>query len=407
MITKIKTTVKEVTDNFDNLRIPLSSKQRENLEKIYPYYGAQNIIDHVDDYIFDGEYILVAEDGENLKSQNNNVCNLVNGKFWVNNHAHIIRGKNGNSSKYLFYYLNLLSFKPFVTGSAQPKLTKDNLGMIPVHIHDPSEQKQIAKVLSDLDSKIEVNNKINAELEALAKTMYDYWFVQFDFPNEEGKPYKASGGKMVYDNDLKKEIPEGWEKKCLIDNLRIGKDQLTPNDYPEKQFKHLSIPFFDSTGTYQVESGSDIGSNKFIVSEMDIAVSKLNPWFNRVFYSQGESDLICTTEMVVWQSNSLEMKNFFFQLATSDHFIAYCTQNATGTSNSHKRVNPTIMMQYKFAHSEKYIVKYGKLVNPMIKRVMKNKKENQQLAALRDWLLPMLMNGQVTVQDAVLEKENT
>jgi len=122
----------DVVDNFDNIRVPLSAKQRENIKKIYPYYWAQNIIDYVDNYLFDWEYILVAEDWENLKSQNAKICNLVNGKFWVNNHAHIIKGENWNNTKYLYYYLNLITFSPFITGSAQPKLTKDNLASIPL-----------------------------------------------------------------------------------------------------------------------------------------------------------------------------------------------------------------------------------------------------------------------------------
>jgi len=87
----VKKKIRSLVDIFNNIRIPLSSKQRENLAKIYPYYGAQNIVDYVDNFLFDGEYILIAEDGENLKSNNQNICNLVNGKFWVNNHAHIIQ----------------------------------------------------------------------------------------------------------------------------------------------------------------------------------------------------------------------------------------------------------------------------------------------------------------------------
>mgnify|MGYP003535880535 FL=1 len=96
-------TISELVDVFNNIRIPLSSKERENLEKVYPYYGAQNIVDYVDNYLFDGEYILIAEDGENLRSNNQNICNLVNGKFWVNNHAHIVKANSNNITKYLYY----------------------------------------------------------------------------------------------------------------------------------------------------------------------------------------------------------------------------------------------------------------------------------------------------------------
>lgn len=388
----------DVTENLDSKRIPLSSKERANLEKIYPYYGAQGVIDHVHDYLFDGEYILVAEDGENLKSQNNNVCNLVNGKFWVNNHAHIIRGINGNVSKYICYYLNLLDFKPFLTGSAQPKLTQDNLKIIPLKIHEKQYQQKIAKVLSDLDAKIELNNKINTELEAMAKLIYDYWFVQFDFPDENGKPYKSSGGKMVYNEELKREIPEGWDSKKLKEILTVGKNSINPSLEPDKEYKLVSIPVLDKTGTFSVEKGEEIKSNKFVVGENDIPVSKLNPWFKRVFYPMGEEDLICTTEMVVWKCDNYKAKNFFFELSTSDHFTTFATQSATGTSNSHKRVNPTIMMGYKIPYSQDLINKYGDLVDPWIKTRMNNKLQNKELAELRDWLLPMLMNGQVRVK---------
>jgi len=217
----------ELVDIFNHIRVPLSSNERENLEKIYPYYGAQNIVDYVDKYLFDGEFILVAEDGENLRSNNQNICNLVKGKFWVNNHAHILKANDENCNKYLYYNFNRIYFSPFITGSAQPKLNKENLLNIITYVHEFPEQQKIASVLSALDSKIELNNRINAELEAMAKTLYDYWFVQFEFPIEAaiaakmgdpnliGKPYKTSGGKMVWNDELKREIPEGWEVKEL------------------------------------------------------------------------------------------------------------------------------------------------------------------------------------------------
>jgi type I restriction enzyme S subunit len=314
-------------------------------------------------------------------------------------------------NKYLKYYLQSdLGQKEILrntSGSTVFGISAKMFDLINVHYPEKKAQILIGDLLSDLDAKIEVNNKINAALEALAKTIYDYWFVQFDFPCPEalegqehlaGKPYKSSGGKMVYNEELKREIPEGWEVKELNELLEVGKEQVNPASNPEKEFKHISIPVFDSTETYGIEKGNEIASSKFVVTEYDIAVSKLNPWFNRVFYPLDEQDLICTTEMVVWKCKEIKKKNFFFELAKSQHFIAYSTQNATGTSNSHKRVNPTIMMKYKLPYSKEQIEKFGDLVNPWIKKVMSNKKENQKLAALRDWLLPMLMNGQVTVE---------
>src|SRR5690606_3801154 len=135
------------------------------LAKIYPYYGAQSIVDYDDDYLFDGEYLLVAEAGEYLRSKNQNICKLVYGKFWVNNHAHILRANIENVTKYLYYNFNRINFEAFVTGSAQPKLNKENLLNIITHVHNKSDQQKIVAVLSALDDKIELNNKINTELE--------------------------------------------------------------------------------------------------------------------------------------------------------------------------------------------------------------------------------------------------
>ena len=192
----------EIVDILDSKRIPISSKERATRKKIYPYYGAQGIVDYIDDFIFDGEYILVAEDGENLKSLNQNITTWATGKFWVNNHAHIL-GYNGKANlKYIYYLLSLMDLRGYVTGSAQPKLNQDNLINIEIKLPSRKLQDKIALVLSTLDKKIELNKKINATLEAMVKTLYDYWFVQFDFPDENGKPYKTSGGKMIYNDEL-------------------------------------------------------------------------------------------------------------------------------------------------------------------------------------------------------------
>jgi restriction endonuclease S subunit len=240
------------------------------------------------------------------------------------------------------------------TGSKVKHTSPERICDVQVKIPTVDIQKNIASVLNNIDKKIELNNKINSELESMATLIYDYWFVQFDFPDSNGKPYKSSGGKMIWNEELKREIPEGWSNKKLKDILKVGNDQLTPSDTPEKLFKYLSIPVFDKTESYELEKGDAIGSNKFVVDKNDLCVSKLNPWFNRVYYPIADDNLICTTEMVVWKTNDEFVKNFFYELATSQHFIGYCTQSATGTSNSHKRVNPTVMLQYKLPyHKEK------------------------------------------------------
>jgi type I restriction enzyme S subunit len=312
-----------------------------------------------------------------------------------------VRAKPEFDPKFLYYALFRDDFFAYAMkgakGTKMPRGDKSQILDFTIPNLKKSEQKKIAAVLSALDAKIDCNNRINAELEALTKTLYDYWFVQFDFPDANGKPYKSSGGKMVYNAALKREIPEGWQVATLASITPINNDSLNPADFPEKEFKHFSIPIFDATNTYGVERGDSIGSNKFTVLGTDLLVSKLNPWFSRVIYAMDEEGQICSTELVVWRCPTENRKNFLYLIATSPQFISHCVQSATGTSNSHKRVNPAVMMRFEIPYNAKVAEEFGGKISSIIKKLIINRQENQQLAQLRDWLLPLLMNGQVTV----------
>jgi type I restriction enzyme S subunit len=306
-------------------------------------------------------------------------------------------------NKYFYYFLTSNSMLNILQNRAEnricsfPQITFDLLSDYKIRVPEIKEQQRIAGVLSALDSKIDLNNRVNAKLEAIAKTLYDYWFVQFDFPDKIGKPYKSSGGRMVWNEELKRDVPESWNVKSLADITDVSNDQLNPNDTPIKKFKHYSIPAFDESGTYKIESGDEIKSNKFIVKNTDVLVSKLNPWFSRVVYSADENDTICSTEFVVWRAKNISIKNYLYMIAKDASFRSYCTQSATGTSNSHKRVNPTVMMNYRVVYDNEIAEQFGAILGATIKTYAKNHIENKTLTELRDWLLPMLMNGQVKV----------
>ena len=158
--------IDEVTNIFDKQRIPLSGEQREKRHGAYRYYGAQGIIDYIDDYIFDGTYLLIAEDGENLKSKKQNIAQIATGQFWVNNHAHVLQGNTLCDTHYLCYLLNSMDLTGYITGSAQPKLSQANLNAVVVSLPDITIQKQITKNLMMLDRKIEINVAINDNLAA-------------------------------------------------------------------------------------------------------------------------------------------------------------------------------------------------------------------------------------------------
>ena len=156
----------EVTINYDKRRVPLSGAQREKRQGKYRYYGAQGVIDHIDDFIFDGTYLLIAEDGENLKSKKQNIAQVVDGQFWVNNHAHIVQGNELCDTRYLCYLLNSMDLSGYITGSAQPKLSQSNLNAITLFLPTITVQKRIAEWLYLFDKKIAMNNEINDNLAA-------------------------------------------------------------------------------------------------------------------------------------------------------------------------------------------------------------------------------------------------
>jgi type I restriction enzyme S subunit len=276
-----------------------------------------------------------------------------------------------------------------------------------------SAQKRIAKVLSTLDAKIALNRRLNAELEAMAKLLYDYWFVQFDFPVSaaqaaamgkpelEGKPYRASGGKMVYHAELKREIPEGWEVKDLgkiCENVRDPVDpgavtSTTPyvglEHVPRRQF------FLDNW-----DSAESVTSLKSRFRKGDILFGKLRPYFHKVVRTP--IDGICSSEILVLRAKRESSGAILGSIVFSDRFVE-CTSNQWGGSKM-PRADWKRMREFKFAcPPEDLLLMFQGIIFPLWNRAGVNDIENHELTQLRDWLLPMLMNGQVTVGDFVSE----
>ena len=216
----------ELTDNFDSIRVPV--KQADRRAGPYPYYGASGIVDSIDDYLFDGEYLLIAEDGENLRTRNTPIAFLANGKFWVNNHAHIVRGNHKANTRYLMYALSALDISGYLTGSTMPKLTQGNMNRIRVLAPPLPEQCAIAHILGTLDDKIELNRRMNETLEAIARELFKSWFVDFDPVRAKmegrytGLPKHIADlfPERLVDSELG-EIPEGWEISTIGEEVAV------------------------------------------------------------------------------------------------------------------------------------------------------------------------------------------
>lgn len=202
---------------------------------------------------------------------------------------------------------------------------------------------------------------------------------------------------MVWNDTLKREIPSGWKVQSLAELVPVSTTSVNPANDPDRLFRHLSIPSFDESGSHMAERGSAIGSNKFTVMPHDLLVSKLNPWFNRVVTDTDNEDMVCSTEFVVWRCGDAAHQAYLNAIATHQRFITYCTQSASSTSHSHRRVNPQVMMRYQVPYDEAVAGRFGKLVGAMLAKRIGNTRESAELTHLRNWLLPPLMNGQVRV----------
>jgi len=193
----------------------------------------------------------------------------------VNQHVSIIRCKNTEESKYVMYYLQYMKkylLQISKVGGTRNALTKEAIGKLPIKISD--DCNKISKILDNIDQKIQINNQINQELEAMAKTLYDYWFVQFDFPDQNGKPYKSSGGKMIYHPELKREIPEGWGVARIEDIAQTGSGG-TPKSTNVSYYSNGEIPWINSG---ELEQTVITSTSNFITEEgLNNSSAKLFP----------------------------------------------------------------------------------------------------------------------------------
>ncbi len=387
----------DITINHDSKRIPLSTMERKKIKGNFRYYGASSIIDYVDKYLFDGNFLIISEDGENLKSRKSPISFIVDGKFWVNNHAHIVSCKDNYDLYFLNSWFATNSVEPYLSGSVQPKLSQSNLNRIILPLPPLSEQSSIAKILSDLDSKIELLQQQNKTLENIGKTIFKHWFVDFEFPNIEGKPYKSSGGEMV-ESELG-EIPEGWEIGRISKLTIHDKSSITPLTKSNEIFHHYSLPAYDNGKKPDLIKGVDILSNKFAVKDNSILFSKLNPRFPRIWLiGKVKENSVCSTEFIQLVPNN-NCFSFICLLMQQKSLISSLQSFVKGTSSSHQRINPTDLTEMKIIiPSEHLLIVFENKISSFIKKIILNYLKITSLSKTRDLLLPKLMTGKIRVK---------
>lgn len=380
----------DLCEILDSKRKPLSALQRAKKQGIYPYYGAQGIIDHLDDYLLDGEYLLVAEDGANLETRNQPIANIAKGKIWVNNHAHVL-GSNGKCPLNLLgFILNNMNISPYVTGCAQPKLNQENLRNIEIEL--PSHIDSIASILSSLDRKIELNNKINADLEEMAQAIFKNWFVDFE-PFKDGKFLDSELGR----------IPEGWKVGTIGDIVEFQNGfTFSSKDFSENgEYKIITIK--------SVQDGCLVTEGSSKVTEYPTkmpAYCKLQSGdiLLSLTGNVGRCCLVTETNLLLNQRVAkIKAKECYdnsfsyalFRLKETKELLISISRGTAQANLSPVEASKLPMV----IPSEDARKSFSMISNSIMNKIISIHIENSRLSLLRDTLLPRLMSGELEVPE--------
>ncbi|WP_421425597.1 restriction endonuclease subunit S [Streptococcus suis] len=344
----------------------------------YPVQSSNGILGYHIDYKVEGPGITIGRSGTV------GIPHYLNENFYPHNTTLFVKDFKGNDRKYIYYLLKHLKLNDFKTGSGVPTMNRNHLHPLKVNAFiDKNYQVKLSSILSILDQKIALNNQINEELEAMAKTLYDYWFVQFDFPDENGKPYKSSGGKMVYNDQLKREIPEGWGVEAISNIL-----DKVPNSNKIVREEYLdfgTIPVIDQ-------------SREFICGYTENQNSILTPNDGHIVFGD--------------HTRIVKYINFEYARGADGTQIIISKNENVPTVLLYQFISSIDLSNYGYARHYKFLKeklilvpninisgKYSENAETIFNRIRQTIFENQELSQLRDWLLPMLMNGQVKVEE--------
>ena len=361
-----------IAEILDFKRKPLSSMERSKRKGKYPYYGASGVIDFIDGYIFDGEYVLISEDGENLRSRQTPIAFLANGQFWVNNHAHIVKSDYLHN-RLICYCLENMDLNPYLTGAVQPKLNQDALNNIPFFLPESLQERQeIVIIISSLDDKIDLLHRENATLEAMAETLFRQWFIEEakeddmcllgevikttsgGTPSRKNEEYYCNGNiEWVKSKELHHSYILDTEEKITIEAVHNSSAKLLPEN-------SILIAMY----------GATVGEYGIIAKSMTC---------NQAICALIPNEKYPYTYLYLWAK--------FMQ----DEFINL----ACGAAQ--QNISQELIKQQYVSDDIKLISDFHILVNPYMEKMKVNQEQIQTLIQTRDGLFPKLMSGEVKI----------
>ncbi|PJI18973.1 restriction endonuclease [Prevotella intermedia] len=378
----------EVIENYDYLRKPLSSMERKSFKGEFPYYGAQGIIDYIADYRCDGEFLLIAEDGENLSSRNAPIAQIAKGKYWVNNHAHIVKNNNNSDLYYICYLLNNSDIAGYITGSAQPKLSQGNLNKIKIALPSLPIQQKIASILSTYDTLIENNNRRIRLLEQMAENLYKEWFVRFRFPGHE---------KVETENGL----PKGWKRTKLIEECQTSSGG-TPSRSKSEYYINGTIPWIK---TGELQDNILINTEEYITEDaVKHSSAKIFPKGTLLMAMYGvnigklgisEIEATCNQACCVFIPKQIDYKYYLYHYFKSIREYLLSISFGAAQQNLSQELIKAIKVIFP---NESINTNFVRKIEPLYKKISFLQKQNTLLTRQRDLLLPRLMSGKLEVK---------
>ena len=414
--------LESLVEIYDSKRVPVKKSDRK--PGPYPYYGASGIVDYVDSYIFDGEFLLLAEDGENLRSQNLPIAFLAKGKFWANNHAHVLQGKYGNNTQFLCYALQVVDIRDYLSGSTRPKLTQRDMKRVLIHVPEPREQRAIAHILGSLDDKIELNRQMAQTLESIARAIFKSWFVDFDpvKAKMEGKQPEGMSEEVAAlfpDKFVESElgmIPEGWEAKpfgeLLEHHIGGGWGKEKPDEkhtLPAHVIRGTDIPgakkgIIDNV-PLRYHTASNLKSRRLHAGDIVFEVSggsKDQPvgralLVNEAILSALSGDTICASFCKLMRPRNETVSSFMLYLHIEEIYknrriMEYQTQS-TGISNL--KFSDFLNRDFVLVPVNGVRKAFDRHMVTLFDQMAGLGKQNWILRQIRETLLPQLISGKI------------
>ena len=357
----------------------------------YPVLGSGGIMRYVDRFLYNKPSVLLPRKGT---LDNIQYCDVP---FWTVDTLYYTEvNTNLANPYYLYRYLSLLDLSNLDSGTGVPSMTFDNYYGLKIFLPNIEKQTKIAQILQTLDKKIAINRQINQNLEAMAKQLYDYWFVQFDFPNEEGKPYKSSGGKMVWNEKLHLAIPSNWEAIPLSEIMDYAGGSQPPASEFIEEYRDGYVRFVQIRDYYSNSHITYIPirkSNK-LCTETDIMIARYGASLGRICYGLNGAYNVALAKVGPKVKEYTEYLRIFLM---SDGF--YEKINSIGQRAAQAGFNKDDIenILIPFPTNNRCIIEFNKKMQPYFFARLQNDKEINTLTKQRDELLPLLMNGQVSV----------